>query len=186
VNGVTGAQGQPGAAGTNGVNGAQGQPGTAGTNGTNGTDGVDGGIGPAGPAATPDYAYVYDTSGHTVAIDAPVLFDTNGLRTSSISHVAGTSDIVLTTAGTYKVTVSVLANIPFEAAVFQNGSVVPGGTYAGNGTNRAAAGESIIAVIAGDVLTVRNHGTSGPITLDSGNAGTAANVDASILIERLA
>jgi hypothetical protein len=180
ADGAIGSIGQPGPAGTNGINGAQGAPGR---NGVDGTDGVDGAT---GPAATPDYAHFYNVGSQVIGDEAAVQFNTNGLKTSSITHAPGTSGIALGATGTYKVTMSILATDPFRFALFRNGVLVSGSEFAANGSTRQGIGMTIITVAANDILTVRNHGLGQPITLDVNAGGTAITVDASILIERLA
>jgi Collagen triple helix repeat (20 copies) len=177
VDGTNGGTGQTGSAGANGINGAQGAP------GRNGIDGLDGA---RGPAATPDYAYFYNVGSQAIGDEAAVQFNTNGLKTSSIIHPPGTSGVVLSTAGIYKVTMSILATDPFRFALFQNAAVVSGSEFAANGSTRQGVGMTIITAAANDVLSVRNHGLGLTINLDVNGGGTPITVDASILIERLA
>jgi hypothetical protein len=182
--GANGATGATGAAGTNGTNGL---PGVQGADGAPGADGHIGAVGPIGPAATRTYAYIYDLAGQSVAVDSAVVFDTNGLTTSDITHTAGTSAITITTAGTYKLAFSVSSINANQMAVFIGGTQVGGGTYGSSDANQQTNGQMIIAILAGDVLTLRNHTSNGTIVLNNhpgGAVGTTA-VDASVLIERL-
>jgi hypothetical protein len=190
TNGTNGAPGATGAAGTNGTNGTNGSPGARGPDGapgTNGLVGVAGPTGPIGPAATRTYAYIYDLAGQSVAIDAAIVFDTNGLTTSDITHTAGTSSITVATAGIYKLTFSVSSNNPNQMALYMGPTQVGGGTYGSSDVNQQTNGQMIVAISAGDVLTLRNHTSNGTIVLNNhtgGGIGTSA-VDASVLIERL-
>jgi hypothetical protein len=191
-NGVDGTNGSNGA---NGANGAVGQPGLAGTNGVNGTpggtgqtgqNGQDGAPGQPGPAATIDYAYVYDMSGQTVAPDGSVTFNSDGIKTSGITHSAASSNVVLASAGTFKVEMSVLGSDQNQFGLFLNGVAIPGGTFGETGSDRQTNGQTIIVVTAGAVLTLRNETPATPITLNNQAGGTIPTVDASLLIERLA
>jgi hypothetical protein len=189
ADGTHGAPGAPGAPGVNGTNGApgtngtNGAPGTPGTNGINGTDGLNG---VNGTTPTPEYAHFYNMGSQAIADGSAVEFDTNGLKTASVIHAAGTSGIVLGAPGTYKVTMSILATVPFRFALFRNLVVIPGSEFAANGSTRQAISVTIIAVAANDVVTLRNYGSGQTINLDVNAAITGPVVDASIVLERLA
>jgi hypothetical protein len=58
-----------------------------------------------------------------------VNFDTNGVLTSGITHVAGTAGITLANSGTYKVTFSLSDTEPNQMALFVNGALVLGTIY---------------------------------------------------------
>jgi collagen type I alpha len=188
--GATGATGAAGTNGTNGANGTNGSPGLRGADGAPGADGLVGVVGPTGPvgpAATRTYAYIYDLAGQSVVVDAPVVFDTNGATTSDITHTAGTSSIAIATGGIYKLSFSVSSINANQMAVFVGATQVGGGTYGSSDVNQQTNGQMIIAISAGDVLTLRNHTSNGTIVLNNhtgGGIGTSA-VDASVLIERL-
>jgi hypothetical protein len=47
-------------------------------------------------------------------------------------------------------------------------------------------GQLILTLAASDVLTVRNHSSSAAVVLQINAGGTAVNVNASLVIERLA
>ena len=61
---------------------------------------------------------------------------------------------------------------------------VPGGSSGGSAA-AVAAGEAIVALGAGDTLTIRNHSSAAAITLASVIGGTQANVNASVILNRL-
>ncbi len=194
--GATGAAGTAGPAGATGGPGATGATGAAGTNGTNGTNGstgakgadgapgADGQIGPTGPPATIAYAYIYDTSGATVAPNTNILFNADGPTSAGITHTAGSSQIILAVAGTYKVSFSVSADVINEIAVFVNGAPMPGGTFGSSGSSRANIGQTIIVAATGDILTIHNLHPVVGIVLDNSEDGSVLT-DASVLIERL-
>jgi uncharacterized cupin superfamily protein len=197
VTGNTGAQGTQGPAGTNGTagatgptgaTGAAGPQGTTGNTGPTGTTGPAGATGPAGPAGTTgisEYAYIYNLLAQTIAIEADVPFDTNGIMTSGITHGPGNTGINLLVAGDYKVTFSVSGTEPGQFALFLNGNEVAGTVYGSGAGTQQDTGQAIFTVSAGDVLTVRNHSSSSAVGLASVVGGTQANVNASVTIEKL-
>jgi hypothetical protein len=132
-----------------------------------------------------EYAYVYNLAAQTVAVEAPVLFDTNGATTAGITHAPGTAEITLVNAGTYKVTFSVSGSEPNQMALFVNGVVVPGTVYGSGAGTQQNTGQAIVAFGAGDVLTVTNHSSAAAVGLASVVGGTQANTNASVVIEKL-
>jgi hypothetical protein len=82
-----------------------------------------GNTGPAGPGGISEYAYIYSTVGKTVAIEANVTFDSNGVLSPGITHstTTDTDQIVLVNSGTYKVAFSVSGTEPSQMALFVNG-----------------------------------------------------------------
>jgi collagen type I alpha len=197
VQGIAGVPGSDGADGVDGINGTAGAPGTDGVdgvdgiNGTAGIDGTDGTQGPAGPARVTEYAYVYNVVARSVATEADVIFDSNGVMTSGITHAVGTAGVALLTAGDYKVTFSVSGTSVSQMALFVNGSVVSGAIYGSGAGTQQNTGQAIVRIGAGDllpggaVLTVRNHTTTAAVDLASFIGGTQANANASVLVEKL-
>jgi hypothetical protein len=186
LKGATGLAGATGARGADGANGSIGQPGPAGTNGTNGINGRDGANGGPGPAATRDYAYLYDVAGQTVAPSGDVLFRTDGAMTGEFVHPAGSSSITFLTGGTFKVTVSIAGSLRNQVGVTLNGVSVVGAIFGTDDNSQQNGGQAIVSVGAGQQMTIRNQSTTAAIPLDNTAGGAAINVDASILIERLA
>ncbi|HEY4384350.1 MAG TPA: hypothetical protein VGN34_07755, partial [Ktedonobacteraceae bacterium] len=75
---------------------------------------------------------------------------------------------------------------PNQFALFVNGIQQAAGTVYGSGSGtQQNSGQAIIALSAGDVLTLRNHTSAAAVTLQTGAGGTQTNVNASILIEKL-
>ena len=69
---------------------------------------------------------------------------------------------------------------------FVNGSEAPGsdyGTVTGTTQNN---GQVVLTAAAGDVLTLRNHTSASTVTLPVSAGGSATNVNASLLIRKLA
>lgn len=153
--------------------------------GATGATGLIGATGAAGTVTAPVYAYIYNLAAQTVAIGAPVLYDTNGIVSAGITHTAGSSIITVVTAGTYKVTYIEEGTEPNQFALFQNGVLVPGSIYPSGAGTQPNSGQVIVAALAGSTFTVVNNISAAAVTLATPIAGTGANVNASILFERL-
>jgi hypothetical protein len=190
--GATGAQGDVGpvgATGATGVTGLVGAAGPVGPRGLIGADGQVGGDGPPGPNGTPaptGYAYVYDTSGQTVALEGDILFNANGPISADFTHVVGAAGITFVTPGTYKVAFVISGTASNQMSTFINGVGTLGGTYGADDGAEQTSGQTILTVSAGNVLTIRNHTSLGAVVLANHAGGSNTSVDASILIERLA
>jgi hypothetical protein len=114
-----------------------------------------------------------------------VIFDSNGILTAGITHTAGSSQIALTSSGTYKITLSISAVEPSQYTAFLNEDPIAGATYGSGAGTQQNNGQVIVAVAAGDVLTIRNHTSAAASTLQTLAGGTQANVNGSVVIERL-
>jgi hypothetical protein len=194
--GLTGSTGSQGIAGTNGAVGSTGSQGIAGTNGAvgntgsqgiAGNTGSQGNTGPAGSNGVSGYAYYYNVAAQTVAIEADVLFDTNGLNSPApiATHTAGTSVITVASTGVYKVSFIVSATEPGQMAVFLNGAPVAGSTYGSGAGTQQNNGQVIFSASAADTITVRNHSSAAALGLPTPIGGTQASVNASIMLEKL-
>ena len=142
-------------------------------------------MGPAGSSGLTEYAYVYNLAAQVVAIEADIGFGSNGVMTSGITHALGSPSIVLANAGDYKVTFSVSGTEPSQMALFVNGVGVAGGIYGSGAGTQLTTGQVIVTVLAGAVLTVRNHSSAAAVTLATPIGGTQANANASVAIEKL-
>ena len=180
--GPIGPVGPAGAAST--VPGPTGPTGAASTvPGPTGPAGPTGATGPAGGLS--QFGYVYNTGSQVVAVGDSVTFDSNGILTAGITHTAGSSQIALTSSGTYKVTFGISAVEPSQYSAFLNGVAITGATYGSGAGTQQNNGQVIAAVVAGDVLTIRNYTSAAASTLQTLAGGTQANVNASVIIERL-
>ncbi|ANB59667.1 BclA C-terminal domain-containing protein [Anoxybacteroides amylolyticum] len=141
--------------------------------------------GPPDRGGLSEYGYIYNLTPQTVAIEADVLFDSNGILTPGITHIPGTAQIVVTTPGDYEVTFSVSGTEPNQFALFLNGVLVPGTVYGSGAGTQQNNGQAIIAMAANDVLTLRNHSSAAAVGLASVIGGTQANVNASIVLKKL-
>jgi hypothetical protein len=114
-----------------------------------------------------------------------VAFDSNGILSSGITHTAGSSAIILTIAGTYKITFSLSTVEPSQYTAFLNGVAITGSTYGSGAGTQQNNGQVIVAVADGDVLTIRNYTSAAATTLQTLAGGTEASVNASVVIEKL-
>ncbi len=193
--GAQGTEGLPGSVGATGGEGPAGPPGEAGPQGAAGAEGAQGAIGakgatgatgPAGSNGLSQYAYVYNLGGETVALEADVTFDSNGVMTPGIKHAPGSAGIEIAEAGTYELTFSVSGTEPSQMALFLNGTLVPGAIYGSGAGTQQNVGQAIFSAPAGAVLTVKNHTSSAAVGLATPIGGTQPSSNASVVIEKLA
>ena len=190
--GVAGLVGAVGPQGVAGLVGEQKVPGLAGIVGEQGVAGVVGLTGPQGPAGPPgpiaisEYAYIYNLTSRTVPIEADVLFDANGPITPGIAHTPGSDTVILVNAGTYEVTFSVSGTEPNQFALVLNGIPLPETVYGSGAGTQQNTGQAIFVAPAGATLELRNHSSAAAVTLQPLAGGTQPNVNASLVIVRLA
>ena len=121
-----------------------------------------------------------------MAVEANVLLDANGVMTSGFTHTAGAAGITVVNAGTYKVTFSVSGTELSQFALFNGATMVPGSLYgSGAGTQQNAGQVIVVTSVANSVLTLKNHTSAAAVGLPTSGGGTLANVNASVLIEKL-
>jgi hypothetical protein len=122
----------------------------------------------------------------TVAVEANVLFNTSGVKTAGITHIAGASDITLVNIGVYKVTFSVSGTETSQFALFNGATMVPGSLYGSSAGTQQNTGEAIVVTtVANAVLSLKNHTSGAPVGLPTTGGGALANVNASILIQKI-
>ena len=185
VTGVTGGTGVTGSTGVTGGTGATGITGVTGSTGVTGGTGATGITGVTGTAELSEFAYIYNLGAQVVPIDADIIFDTNGPLTPGITHAPGTTDILVTTPGIYKITFSVSGVEPNQFALFVDDALVPGTVYGSGAGTQQNVGQAIVSLSASDVVTVRNFSSAAAVTLQTLAGGTETNVNASIVIERI-
>jgi hypothetical protein len=183
--GAAGTAGPAGADGASGPAGAKGDSGDTGPQGSTGADGATGATGADGSSGFGDYLYVYNLTAQTIAVEAPIPFDTNGAMSDGFTHAPGTANIEVVNAGVYKVTFSVSGTEPSQMALFRNGAPVPGSIYGSGAGTQETTGQAIVTLGAGDMLTVVNHTSAAAVGLASNIGGTQANVNASVSIEQV-
>ena len=188
--GSTGSTGSPGVTGSTGSSGSTGATGASvtgstGLAGSTGSTGTTGSTGQTGAGGVLGFGYIYALTPQTVAVDAPVLFDSNG-PLSGITHAPASSDIVVVSAGTYSVTFSVSGTEPNQFAIFVNGVANTSTVYGSGAGTQQNTGQAILILGTGDTLTLVNYSSAAAVTLASVVGGTEANVTASVLLVRLA
>ena len=182
--GAAGGTGARGASGRQGPTGPTGRAGPAGATGATGVAGAPGPPGPPGPPHSTAYAYVYSTGSQVVPIGIDVAFDTPGVL-NGVTFAPGGQAVTIGSSGDYKVTFALAGVEPNQFALFVNGVEAPGSVYGHNTGDTETNGQLIVNLVAGDVLTVRNHASAASVFLSSPAGGTAVNVTASLLIEKL-
>jgi hypothetical protein len=120
-----------------------------------------------------------------VPLEADVTFDTNGVMTAGITHVAGSAGLALVNAGTYQVTFSVSGTGLSQIGLFVNGTLVPGSIYGSGAGTQQNTGQAVVTVAAGAVLTIRNHTTAAAVDLATPIGGTQATANASVVVAKI-
>jgi hypothetical protein len=120
-----------------------------------------------------------------VAVGTAVVFDSNGVLTSGITHTAGLAPITITDPGDYKVTFSISGVEPNQFTVFLNAVPLIGATYGSGAGTQQNVGQVIVSLVTGDVLTIQNYTSAAAVTLQTLAGGTQTSVNASVVIEEL-
>ena len=138
------------------------------------------------PPPTDDnpYAYIYNTDNQSVPVDGSIAFSKNGALLG-ISHETDTAPIIIESAGLYAVWYTVTGAEVNQFTLFKNDDPIPGSTYGTGGVNSGYTGMVIINAGAGDQITLRNHTSAGPVTLDNAAGGTETGVSASVMILKI-
>ena len=131
------------------------------------------------------YAYVFNTAAQVVALEAPILFNSHGRMTSGFTHTLGTSQLMVLNAGDYKISFSVSGVEPNQFTLFLNGAPVTSAVYGSGAGTQPNNGQTILALAAGDIITLNNHTSAAAVTLQTLAGGTQTNINASIVIEKL-
>lgn len=137
------------------------------------------------PIAGGAYGYIYNVGAGVIALEAPILFDTNG-PLLGVTHTPGSASINIVAAGTYAITFSVSGVEPSQFTLFVNGAPSTSTTYGSGAGTQQNNGQAILTLGAGDIITLVNHTSAAAVTLQTLAGGTAINVNASVLIEKLA
>ncbi|CAN5194486.1 hypothetical protein BH09DEP1_BH09DEP1_0810 [soil metagenome] len=186
VTGFTGNTGSTGRTGSTGNTGSTGSVGFTGATGPQGVTGPTGPVGETGAGAVQGFGYIYALIPQTVAIEAPVLFDSNGPLVG-VTHAPASPSIVVVSAGTYAIAFSVSGTEPNQFAIFVNGVAAPSTVYgSGAGTQQTTGAQVILVLGVGDTITLVNHSSAAAVTLASFVGGTQANVTAAVTLARLA
>jgi len=120
-----------------------------------------------------------------VPIGASINFDLNG-PLLGIIHAPGDAGVSVTAAGTYAIWFSVTHVEPAQFTLFVNGAAVANTIYGSGAGTQQDNGFAILTLQDNDILTLRNNSSAAAVTLQTLAGGTQMNVNASLLIERLA
>jgi hypothetical protein len=120
-----------------------------------------------------------------VVAEAAVVFSTNGVLTPGITHAPDTTGTIIQTSGIYEIAFAVSGVEPNQFAVFVNGLVVQGSIHGSGAGTQQNNGHVLVFLTGGDIVTLRNHGSSAAVTLQALAGGTQPNVNASLLIRKL-
>lgn len=143
------------------------------------------GIVPCQPSNVQAFAYMYNNSAQTVAVESDVSFNIGGINCGGISHINGSSQISINNAGIYLIWFYVLGTSENQFSLFVNGTSVPGSIYASPTASTATIGFATVQLRCGDVLSLRNHSSAEPVVLADTAGGTQPNVNASIALYKL-
>ena len=143
------------------------------------------------PLPTAEYGYVFNDGPQTVAAAAGVSFSTNGVLSAGVTHTAGGNAVVLADAGTYAVWFTVMGTAANQFILYLNDTSVPGTFYgtetgaAGSAVRTLTTGFAIVTAPAGSTLALVNS-TGATVTLATGVGGGGPNVNASMMVVKLA
>lgn len=203
--GTQGPLGPQGTTGPQGVPGLQGTTGLTGATGSQGPQGPQGLVGPQGPccasvSGTSSLANIYSTIDQSIPSGALVLFQNANAITAAdfdISQMNVTGEVMFLKTGIYRINWSVEGQLtppypdPVPAwafSLFLDGIPVPGSCFSSftlfpDELTSTAAGIVIIAVTAGQVLTLQSTSTL-PVSIISSIPGSLLpETSASLVIE---
>lgn len=147
------------------------------------------------PTPTPTipsaYAYVYNDGRQTVAASAPILFSSNGVLSDGMTHPVNGNAVTIENAGTYAVWFTMMGDggraicIIFKRYerrrhYFRNFSGA-----AGSAVRSITGGFAIVEAPANSTLALVNF-TGATVTLATGVGGAGPNVNASMMVIRIA
>ena len=143
------------------------------------------------PSAAPEYGYVFNDRPQTVTTSAGVNFSANGVLSAGVTHTAGGNGVLLTEAGTYAVWFTVMGTAANQFILYLNDTSVPGTFY---GTETGAAGSAVRTITTGFVIVTAPanstlalvNSTGAAVTLAIGVGGGGPNVNASMMVVKLA
>lgn len=143
------------------------------------------------PLPTAEYGYVFNDGLQTVAAAAGVNFSANGVLSAGVTHTAGGNGVLLTEAGTYAVWFTVMGTAANQFILYLNDTSVPGTFY---GTETGAAGSAVRTITTGFVIVTAPanstlalvNSTGAAVTLAIGVGGGGPNVNASMMVVKLA
>ncbi len=178
--GLQGRAGIDGVDGLDGVDGTKGDPGTVGAVGQRGPAGADGVKGVDGTNASLVYLYAYNTVAETIALNAPVVFNTAGERSpagpTGIAFDAPSSTFIVPTAGVYRVSFSVIGSQNNQISIRKTSGAVSTDTLVfGAVTDQTNLGGALLTLAAADRISIAYLSSSG-----SGSLNLLANIGGTV------
>ncbi|MDE5946040.1 MAG: hypothetical protein K2G63_01845 [Oscillospiraceae bacterium] len=137
------------------------------------------------PSCVQAFAYIYNNTAQTVAVESDVSFNTEGINCGGITHLNGSSQITVNNTGVYLVWFYVLGSATNQFSIFVNGSSVPGSVYSSAEANTANIGFALVQLRCGDILSIRNHTSDEAVELAVNAGGSQQNVNASVAIYKI-
>lgn len=190
--GPQGPQGVEGQQGPQGAQGAQGPQGPRGPMGPQGATGADGAVGPAAPfCGILTFTDPYSLVNQTIPSLAPILLEQNALSTPDIdvTNSGITGAVVVNTAGTYVLLYSATAkpddscsNHFWSIGIYVNGVLHVGSVRASSYEDKfeTIMGHFIVALQAGDTVTLRNTSNIPIEVLSNVSGGSMPNTSAAL------
>ncbi len=124
-----------------------------------------------------DYAYIYNTEAQTVAANSPVTASANGPLSGTITHTAGTAEVVIGETGVYIFHFYAAPEAEAQFSAYRNGTPIQGATFSGD----EIMGQFIVAAQIGDVITFVNTG-EGEATFTAQGTADEAVVNTSLTV----
>ena len=203
--GPIGPQGETGPIGPEGPTGPQGETGPIGPQGETGPIGPQGETGPQGPTGTASvclksFGRIYSDLEQEVAIDAPILFNLNGIIRGPMAHVIGTGDFLLGSVGYFEIQAKIYHEFSVQLGLFINGVLYPGSVVGEAASTSNILVQNIIEIEAADLLPntdsptgvaavvqIRNHSSFIPLLLDGrlGSGSDPTQTNSSFMIIQL-
>ena len=111
-------------------------------------------------------------------------FDSDG-PLNGIEHIPGTAPVTVDNAGDYRVSFSVVTDVPSQFNITVNGIfVAPSCVFSSGATDDQIDGQCLLTLNAGDVLELTSRSIV-TVNLISQIGVAGANVDAVMIIEKL-
>jgi len=142
----------------------------------------------AASSSTPSYAFVGENGTGLLQITngSTVVFNRSIALTSDITYNTGTGNMTFANAGTYQITYLLSMGAPASFQLFLDGTLVSGTKFISSlgSTDTKNCGQMIIAITAGQVLSLRN--TSGGTVTIVPVSNTSAYVRLSLIAQKVA
>lgn len=154
--------------------------------------GTDPPVPPSPPGSLNQFAYFWqqvdEVTGTIAANDGKALFfNSSTNNTSGLTTVAGSGDIVVGAGagGVYEINYNVTGAEPNAFAIHINGIKAAGSVYGSGAGTQQNDGFALLALVAGDVVSLRSDNAPAAITLQLAGTTDTEQVVTSIMFKRL-